>query len=238
MLKARVNDRQKHSLTTMKTALFTNILFCLSFRPAGAFLSHPAGAAAIATATKPAVTGRIGVAAALWLREDSRCSKDDGGGPVEEAAARSINSSTRRSAVKRVGLSTCAGALSLLFVEMNQTPLQQQLSRAAWASGGATAGGAYLLSAKQRYNERVKAGVAGFLALETSLENNDLDALRSYFSGSGDDTPAVGTWKDLTTAGYLLANAFRRNSSAAPDTLPAVQVRFVHPFPVCGCALV
>ena len=92
----------------------------------------------------------------------------------------------------------------------------------ALASGGATAGGAYLLSAKQRYNERVKAGVKGYLALGAALEAGDIDALRAYFTS--EDT---GSWKDLTAAGYLLANAFRRNSTAAPDSLPAVKVRYM-----------
>ena len=89
----------------------------------------------------------------------------------------------------------------------------------AWASGGATAGGAYLLSAKQRYNERVLAGVKGFLGLQSALEAGNIDALRVYFTN--EDT---GSWKDLTAAGYLLANAFRRNSTAAPDSLPSVKV--------------
>lgn len=93
---------------------------------------------------------------------------------------------------------------------------------AAVASGGATAGGAYLLSAKQRYNDRVTKGVAGFLGLETTLKAGDIDALRAYFT-----TEDVGGWKDLTAAGYLLANAFRRNSTAAPDSLPSVQVCLV-----------
>jgi hypothetical protein len=84
----------------------------------------------------------------------------------------------------------------------------------SWASGGATAGGAYLLSAKQRYNERVKAGVKGF------AESGNVDGIRSYFASED-----VGSWKDLSTAGYLLANAFRSNSSAAPDSLPSVKVR-------------
>jgi hypothetical protein len=89
----------------------------------------------------------------------------------------------------------------------------------SWASGGATAGGAYLLSAKQRYNERVKAGVKGFAALKPLVESGNVDGIRSYFASED-----VGSWKDLSTAGYLLANAFRRNSSAAPDSLPSVQV--------------
>ena len=88
----------------------------------------------------------------------------------------------------------------------------------ALASGGATAGGAYLLSAKQRYNDRVEAGVAGFLGLETVLSNGDIDSLRAYFT-----TEDKGGWKDFSAAGYLLANAFRRNSSTPPDSLPAVK---------------
>ena len=89
----------------------------------------------------------------------------------------------------------------------------------AAASGGATAGGAYLLSAKQRYNERVKASVQGFLALEGSLKNGDSKPAKAYF-----ESEDGGSWKDLTAAGYLLSNAFRRNSTAAPDSLPAVKV--------------
>jgi hypothetical protein len=91
---------------------------------------------------------------------------------------------------------------------------------ASWASGGATAGGVYLLSAKQRYNERVKAGTKGFAALRPLLESGNVDGIRSYFASE-----EVGSWKDLSTAGYLLANAFRTNSSAAPDSLPSVKVR-------------
>ena len=83
-----------------------------------------------------------------------------------------------------------------------------------------TVTGAYLLSAKQRYNERVKSGIAGFLALQPLLESGDIGGIRSYFTSED-----AGSWKDLTTAGYLLANAFRRNSTAAPDSLPSVKVR-------------
>jgi len=66
----------------------------------------------------------------------------------------------------------------------------------ASASGGATAGGAYLLSAKQRYNKRVTAGVSRFLALTP-----DTDSLRPFFEDEDE-----GSWKDLSAAGYLLAN--------------------------------
>lgn len=92
-------------------------------------------------------------------------------------------------------------------------------ARNAMASGGATAGGAYLLSAKQRYNERVKGGVKGFLGLQADLEAGNLDPLRAYFANED-----AGGWKDFSSAAYLLANAFRRNSTAAPDSLPTVKV--------------
>jgi hypothetical protein len=92
-------------------------------------------------------------------------------------------------------------------------------SRAAMASGGATAGGAYLLSAKQRYNDRVKAAMKGFLSLQKPLESGSIDEIKTYFSSD-----SIGAWADGSAAGYLLANAFRRNSSAAPDTLPSVKV--------------
>mmetsp|Transcript_20029 Transcript_20029/g.29277 ORF Transcript_20029/g.29277 Transcript_20029/m.29277 type:complete len:175 (-) Transcript_20029:1830-2354(-) len=86
------------------------------------------------------------------------------------------------------------------------------------ASGGATAGGVYLLSAKQRYNERVKAGVKEFIALSTSLEAGSLDATKDFFAKD-----AVGGWKDASSAGYLLSNAFRRSSTTPPDSLPTVK---------------
>lgn len=93
----------------------------------------------------------------------------------------------------------------------------------AQASGGATAGGAYLLSAKQRYNDRVKAGVVGFLTIGASLESGDIASVRTFFTDE-----STGSWQDFSAAGYLLANAFRRNSSAAPDTLPAVKVSWMN----------
>lgn len=88
----------------------------------------------------------------------------------------------------------------------------------AQASGGATAGGAYLLSAKKRYYERVKASVSGLLQAADALKNEDSKVAKAYFSSEDD-----GSWKDLTAAGYLLSNAFRRSSSTAPDSLPAVK---------------
>mmetsp|Transcript_22273 Transcript_22273/g.31907 ORF Transcript_22273/g.31907 Transcript_22273/m.31907 type:complete len:242 (+) Transcript_22273:134-859(+) len=89
---------------------------------------------------------------------------------------------------------------------------------AAYASGGATAGGAYLLSAKQRYNKRVTAGLKSFISLSSSLESGSLEATKSFFAGEDE-----GSWKDTATAGYLLANAFRKSSATPPDSLPAVK---------------
>jgi len=88
----------------------------------------------------------------------------------------------------------------------------------AQASGGATAGGAYLLSAKKRYYERVKVSVSGLLQVADGLKKEDSTIFKEYFSSDAD-----GSWKDLTAAGYLLSNAFRRSSSTAPDSLPAVK---------------
>lgn len=82
----------------------------------------------------------------------------------------------------------------------------------ALASGGATAGGAYLLSAKQRYNERVTKAVKGLLAAGAALAEGNSKEAKAYFSNE-----EAGSWKDLTAAGYLLSNAFRRNSTTAPD---------------------
>jgi hypothetical protein len=67
----------------------------------------------------------------------------------------------------------------------------------------------------------VTKGVDGFVGLKAALEKNDIDAVRAYFSSEDE-----GAWKDFTAAGYLLANAFRTNSSAAPDSLPSVKVCF------------
>jgi hypothetical protein len=99
-------------------------------------------------------------------------------------------------------------------------------SPSAHASGGATAGGAYLLSAKQRYNERVKASVQGLLQVADGLKAGDSKLAKEYFANE-----EGGSWKDLTAAGYLLSNAFRRNSTAAPDTLPAVKVCLLFDLP-------
>ena len=116
--------------------------------------------------------------------------------------------SSRRSFVEQAAAASVASLYATVIVP-------QQVM----ASGGATAGGAYLLSAKQRYNERVNEGVKGFLAAGVSLEKEDIGAVRAFFTNED-----PGTWKDFSTAGYLLANAFRRNSTAAPDSLPAVKV--------------
>lgn len=113
---------------------------------------------------------------------------------------------SRRDFVERAAFLPAAMALGISF-------------EAANASGGATAGGAYLLSAKQRYNERVKEAVRGLLASEKSLASGDSKEAKAYFASE-----EAGSWKDLTAAGYLLSNAFRRNSSAAPDSLPSVKV--------------
>jgi hypothetical protein len=79
-------------------------------------------------------------------------------------------------------------------------------------SGGATAGGAYLLSAKQRYNARVKESIKGLLAAEEALAAGNSKDAKDYFTAED-----AGSWKDLTAAGYLLSNAFRRSSTTAPD---------------------
>lgn len=76
------------------------------------------------------------------------------------------------------------------------------------------------LQAKQRYNNRVTKGVENFVGLKNALEKGDIDAIRSYFSSE-----EGGSFKDFKAAGFLLANAFRTNSSAAPDSLPSVKVR-------------
>jgi len=103
-------------------------------------------------------------------------------------------------------------------------------NRAAQASGGATAGGVYLLSAKQRYNARVANAMRAFIALESSLESGSFDKTKEYLTSEDD-----GAWKDGSTAGYLLANAFRRSSNTAPDSLPSVKVSTNIWIWMCAC---
>lgn len=113
---------------------------------------------------------------------------------------------------RRSFLSKIAVVPLVAFPSLAVTPTPAQ------ASGGATAGGAYLLSAKKRYYERVKTSVTGLLAAVDALNKGDSKVAKEYFSSEAD-----GSWKDLTAAGYLLSNAFRRSSSTAPDKLPAVK---------------
>ncbi len=77
------------------------------------------------------------------------------------------------------------------------------------ASGGATAGGAYLLRAKERYNARVTEGAKAYKKSST-----DIAALFAEKDGALDD---------LEAAGFLLANAFRINSTQNPDKIVQVQ---------------
>ena len=86
-------------------------------------------------------------------------------------------------------------------------------AQVARASGGATAGGAYLLRAKTRYAARVTKGAQDYLAIDPSV-----GAKAPFFAG-GKDSPA----EDFLAAAYLLANAFRANSTTAPDALPTVK---------------
>ena len=110
---------------------------------------------------------------------------------------------------------TGAGTAALIGIASTATLVPSP----AHASGGATAGGAYLLSAKQRYNNRVTAGVKGFLALSGPLEGGSSIVEAKSFLSSKEE----GGWEDFKSAGYLLSNAFRRNSTTAPDSLPSVK---------------
>ena len=131
----------------------------------------------------------------------------------EGVAAFSVDKTTttsRRAMLEKV---TGAGAAALLGVStaaLTSSPAQ--------ASGGATAGGAYLLSAKQRYNSRVTAGVKAFLALSEPLESGSIAEAKAFLSNE-----EAGGWGDLKSAGYLLSNAFRRTSTTPPDSLPSVK---------------
>jgi hypothetical protein len=131
---------------------------------------------------------------------------------------RVANSSTLSCAKNDLVISSVSHERRCFFANL-AVPLLLCLVEPANASGGATAGGAYLLSAKQRYNERVKASVKGLLSTADAIKKGDSKRAKEYF-----EAEEGGSWKDMTIAGYLLSNAFRRNSTAAPDSLPAVKV--------------
>lgn len=116
-----------------------------------------------------------------------------------------VEGANRRNVISQISIFASASLISLVPTSV-------------WASGGATAGGVYLLSAKQRYNERVTAGIKDFLKLKSSMKSGDLSPTKEFFT-----TDDVGGWKDFSSAAYLLSNAFRRSSSTAPDSLPSVQ---------------
>ena len=120
------------------------------------------------------------------------------------------NSQARRTFLSEVAL--CGVALTTLTTR----------PKIAEASGGATAGGAYLLSAKRRYYDRVKASVAGLMKAAEGLKSGDSSIAKEFFSNEDG-----GSWTDLKAAGYLLSNAFRRSASTNPDSLPAVKVRII-----------
>ncbi|KAJ1445136.1 hypothetical protein M885DRAFT_328619 [Pelagophyceae sp. CCMP2097] len=86
---------------------------------------------------------------------------------------------------------------------------------AADASGGATAGGAYLLRAKSRYNGRVETGAVAYRAASSAVAADDAAALAALFAKDG-------AYEDLAASGFLLANAFRINSTQNPDKIPQV----------------
>ena len=140
---------------------------------------------------------RVGSVISGTVLQESQCSdqQDD-------------NLQARRSFLSKIAL---VPVVALPALSVTPEPAQ--------ASGGATAGGAYLLSAKKRYYERVKTSVKGLLAAVEELKNGNSKVAKEYFASEAD-----GSWKDLTAAGYLLSNAFRRSSSTAPDSLPAVKV--------------
>lgn len=143
-----------------------------------------------------------------------------------QCSAFNIGSNSEPSTTSKVHLNGDSATRRAFFSQVASTSLAIggltfSQAQPALASGGATAGGAYLLSAKQRYNDRVIKGIKGFLALESSLKAGSVEEAKAYFSGE-----EQGQFGDISTAGYLLANAFRRSSNSAPDSLPSVKVCF------------
>jgi len=63
------------------------------------------------------------------------------------------------------------------------------MTRPRYNVGGATAGGAYLLRAKERYNARVEAGVKDFRRVKPAVDAGDAATIGEIFvkDGSYDD---------------------------------------------------
>lgn len=148
------------------------------------------------------------------------------------AGAAALMSVKRAAPSHAAGVESADDALAALLSARDAKPVAPALSRrgslgalsaaavtafanaaAVDASGGATAGGAYLLRAKERYNARVVAG-----AKAVKAASGDDAAVAALFS-AGDDGPLA----DLEAAGFLLANAFRINSTQNPDKILQVQ---------------
>lgn len=117
---------------------------------------------------------------------------------------------SRRNLIQELAAGTMSGGSTLAVVLLSP--------KTSNASGGATAGGVYLLSAKQRYNVRVTACIQSYLALAKSLDASSLDETKAFFTNT-----EVGGWEDGASAAYLLANAFRTSSGKPPDSLPSVR---------------
>jgi hypothetical protein len=129
-------------------------------------------------------------------------------GPTSSTQAESPTTSTTIRTRRNLLVKIAEGSMATLILQPTVVN----------ASGGATAGGAYLLSAKQRYNVRVTACIQSYLALSKSLDESSLDETKAFFT-----TSEVGGWEDGSSAGYLLANAFRTSSGKPPDSLPSVK---------------
>ena len=164
-------------------------------------LADAAGAIAAFVAGPPSSSRSIR-STGRGVGSDLRISKDDGDAGL----------SSRRGWVRDASVATLGG-MGIAAAAVFSPP------ESANASGGATAGGGYLLSAKQRYNRRVTSGVTVFLSLSGAMAEGKISAAtKDFFS-----LDTEGSWKDLAAAGYLLSNAFRTSSGTPPDRLPSVK---------------
>jgi len=89
----------------------------------------------------------------------------------------------------------------------------------AAASGGATAGKTTSIPrAKLRYYDRIIAVVAAYEGLAASIKAGDVNKKNKFFSDANESPLS-----ELTTAGYLLAVAFKIDTKIPPDKIPAVK---------------
>ena len=103
--------------------------------------------------------------------------QDDDDSSIDSGAVSPRDWGRRNTAVPSLAVFTSMNILTATLT--NPSP--------AMASGRVTPGGCYPLSAKQRYNARVTAGIKSLFSLEHSLSSGSLDDTMTFFTSDEDD---------------------------------------------------